>query len=233
MFKPSKQRAESVSVSRPETPSPTQSRTSVQSDHTFRESLISLFTEVIATANRLKTGAGADLPAGSGSVLQILEKEGARTVPQIARNRFTSRQNIQIVVNRLAREGLIHFEENPSHKRSVLITLTPKGAELLTEAGKRRQEFLDSLAAQFSPEELRSGAALLGKIRKALVERPSAPEAPSTEQYSSKNISPRKNSLSQGAANDRIERKKSRADAEAKNLPGENLPDTELPFNLL
>jgi len=218
MFKPSKLRTESLGPSRPELSTPVQSRSFATSENPFREALISLFTEVIATANRLKTGAGADLPAGSGGVLQILEKEGARTVPQIARNRFTSRQNIQIVVNRLAREGLIELTDNPSHKRSALVKLTPKGEHLLAEVGKRRQEFLDSLAIQFSPQDLQSGASLLRRLRKALTERSSRSEKVSTGEGLQKKISP----ASGGK----------KIDVKEKNIPQDS-PDTELPFNLL
>ena len=47
-----------------------------------------------------------DWPSGARSVLLILGRSGAQTVPEIARERGTSRQNIQIVVNRLKTAGL-------------------------------------------------------------------------------------------------------------------------------
>jgi DNA-binding MarR family transcriptional regulator len=225
MFKPSKLRTESPGASGPENAAPVQTRAYLAGNDSFREALVSLLTEAIATVNRLKTGAGADLPAGAGSILQILEHHGARTVPQIARTRFTSRQNIQILVNRLAREGLIQFTDNPAHKRSDLVILTAKGEEVLAGVGKRRQQLLDHLAAQFSEQELLSGTTLLRNLRQALAERPPTPDNASSE------APRRRRAADQGIDSDESDLKKD--DAERKDSEAQNLPDSELPFNLL
>src|ERR1700741_4158495 len=100
------------------------------------DSLDSLLAEVSILATRLKHGRhvfeeDADLAGGARSVLLLLGRQGAQTVPALARLRSTSRQNIQIVVNRLKASGLAKLESNPAHKRSALVRLTSKGRDLV------------------------------------------------------------------------------------------------------
>ena len=52
---------------------------------------------------------------------------GPLTVPQIAQMRPTSRQRMQRLADELAAEGLVEFIDNPRHRRSKLVRLTPKG----------------------------------------------------------------------------------------------------------
>src|SRR6266404_3443610 len=91
-----------------------------------------LLLEVNALAIRLRQEARRgqtpdELPSGGDNVLTLLAKHGALTVPQIGRLNSTSRQNIQIIVNRLARENCVELAHNPAHKRSELVRLTDRG----------------------------------------------------------------------------------------------------------
>ena len=85
-----------------------------------------LFEESAALANRLKKNArllhrNDNLSASGRGLLQSLHMHGAVTVPQLAASRSTSRQNIQVLVDRLSEAGFIEFVTNPDHKRSVLV----------------------------------------------------------------------------------------------------------------
>ena len=60
-------------------------------------------------------------------MLRVLQSRESKNVPQIARATGTSRQNIQMVVNRLQRSGYIELMTNPSHKRSPRVVLTERG----------------------------------------------------------------------------------------------------------
>ena len=53
--------------------------------------------------------------------------DGPLTVPQIAQMRPTSRQRMQRLADELAAEGLVEFIDNPGHRRSKLLSLTPRG----------------------------------------------------------------------------------------------------------
>nr|MBA3895819.1 MarR family transcriptional regulator [Sphingomonadaceae bacterium] len=48
-------------------------------------------------------------------------------VPEIARMRPVSRQRMQRLADELAAEGLVTFIDNPKHRRSKLVRLTPEG----------------------------------------------------------------------------------------------------------
>ena len=54
------------------------------------------------------------------------------TVPGIARVLGQSRQAVQRITDVMERDGLLRYEENPDHKRSVLVSLTEAGQEAYT-----------------------------------------------------------------------------------------------------
>lgn len=65
---------------------------------------------------------------GSGfGFMRSLALIGPLTVPQIAEMRPTSRQRMQRLADELATEGLVEFIDNPRHRLSKLVRLTPKG----------------------------------------------------------------------------------------------------------
>jgi len=135
-----------------------------------------LIAEVTAFATELKQAtrsalAGQELLPGEASVLQILEELGPKTVPQIAKARSTSRQNIQVLVNRLIAEGCLEANRNPAHKLSALIVLTVRGKELLATATKHEARIVDTLAAMASAEKVSALAAteVLRRLRELLI----------------------------------------------------------------
>src|SRR5258708_7465901 len=95
-----------------------------------------LLDEVTALANQSRQGRlRGDHSGGAstveGRILQVIRRHGNQSVPQIANTRSTSRQNIQIIVNRLTRAGCVELRANPSHKRSPLVCLTDRGKAVL------------------------------------------------------------------------------------------------------
>ena len=94
--------------------------------------LESVFAETVALFHRLRAVAEqvhgqGETSAGRRGILKSLDRLGSQTAPQMARARHVSRQHIQILVNQLAKEGLVDFIDNPAHKRSSLVHLTRKG----------------------------------------------------------------------------------------------------------
>ncbi len=132
-----------------------------------------LFSEVNRLAARLRHGiAVADgedgFPGGVCGVLQTLGGEGAQTVPDIARTRGTSRQNIQVVINRLKRTGLVQSEFNPVHKRSALVRLTEKGEAAHDEIKRSESRRLESLVAKVPEQDVVSTVRVLNQVRQLL-----------------------------------------------------------------
>src|SRR5438093_294379 len=118
----------------------------------LQDGLEALFAEVNALAIQLRKPAGfiepdESLPVVGRSILQILDRHGLQTVPQIARLHASSRQNIQILVNRLAAEGWVEFMTNPAHKRSDLVRLTERGQNLVAAVAERTAGFLEGLSS--------------------------------------------------------------------------------------
>jgi len=135
----------------------------------LQERLEALLVEVNGLANRLKsTDPTATLPSASRAALQLLQRYGPQTVPQIARARFSSRQNIQILINRLQQEGLVEFVTNPDHKRSALVRLTNHGQAAIAEAEKVLAELNTRILPSFSQSELSSATEVLSRLRALL-----------------------------------------------------------------
>jgi DNA-binding MarR family transcriptional regulator len=140
------------------------------SSGSIHDELEILFEETVDLANRLKkqarhTHRGEQLSASGRILLQSLQLHGAQTVPALAHIRSTSRQNIQVLVNRLAAAGFIEFVTNPGHKRSDLVQLTEAGRGLLSTANEREASLLATLLPHTTEAEVRSAAELLRKLR--------------------------------------------------------------------
>jgi DNA-binding MarR family transcriptional regulator len=74
-----------------------------------------------------KTGLITTWGGGAFGFIRSLALLGPLTVPQIAQMRPTSRQRMQRLADELAADGLVEFIDNPKHRRSKLVRLTPKG----------------------------------------------------------------------------------------------------------
>jgi len=142
-------------------------------DGAARVMLETLLAEINTVAIRLRHSCveGAQtqqLPAASQAVLAILQREGALSVPAIARFKSTSRQNVQIIINRLRAAGLVELSINPAHKRSELVLLTGTGDAVLEKAENQVAPTMRHLAEQFGHSELQAWLESVRKLRKAM-----------------------------------------------------------------
>jgi DNA-binding MarR family transcriptional regulator len=80
---------------------------------------------------------------------------GPLTVPQIAQMRPTSRQRMQRLANELAAEGLVKFIDNPKHRRSKLVQLTPKGDARYRELDARLLSIASTMCVALSEPDIR------------------------------------------------------------------------------
>jgi DNA-binding MarR family transcriptional regulator len=97
-----------------------------------------------------------------------VERSGPQTVPQLARARPVSRQHIQIVVNGLLEDGLVTAEENPAHRRSSLIRLTPKGSQELQAMQTRECRMLSKARIDIPEKQIQEAATTLESVRRCL-----------------------------------------------------------------
>jgi DNA-binding MarR family transcriptional regulator len=109
-----------------------------------------------------------DLSPQERRLLMALRKNRSITVPQLARKCQVSRQYVQVTMNALARRGWVAFHQNPEHKRSRLLELTPDAEDRIREILTREGEALQRVAAGLSPEEVRQAVAVLDQATDSL-----------------------------------------------------------------
>ena len=85
-------------------------------------------------------------------VLEFLDREELKTVPQMASKRNVSCQNIQLMVNELIEKELLEAVENPAHKHSQHIQRTAKRRSCFAEVKQREAGPLAEIATEFSDD---------------------------------------------------------------------------------
>jgi len=111
---------------------------------------------------------GSNISMGMRAVLEYLEREGASSVPHMARARRVTRQRIQTLVNALMDQGLAIAIDNPASKRSPLIDLTDRGANTILDMRRRESR---ALKVPLGNAEIAAAAKTLANFRAALEAR--------------------------------------------------------------
>jgi DNA-binding MarR family transcriptional regulator len=137
------------------------------------EAMGSLIDETRLLFHRMKVAAehlhsAEKITAGMRGVLFGLDRSGPQTVPQMARARPVSRQHIQMLVNPLVERRYIKLIDNPTHKRSKLVSLMPSGRRLVERMRKRESKILGAIGSDMSEKQLRSAVAVMRSLREAL-----------------------------------------------------------------
>ena len=112
--------------------------------------------------DRLHQDAG--VTAAMRQVMEFLRSEGPSTVPDIARARGVSRQNIQVLVDALVVRDMVATRANPAHRRSSLVVLTRSGAQTYRAMRRREQRFLKGLAADRSVSSIRAARRAVARL---------------------------------------------------------------------
>ncbi|MBD2749093.1 MarR family transcriptional regulator [Microvirga sp. BT688] len=93
---------------------------------------------------------------GAFGFIRSLALLGPLTVPQIAQMRPTSRQRMQRLADELAAEGLVEFIDNPKHRRSKLVRLTPKGEAEYRELNTQFLSLSSTVGVALSEADIRN-----------------------------------------------------------------------------
>jgi DNA-binding MarR family transcriptional regulator len=102
-----------------------------------------------------KTGLITGWGGGAFGFMRSLALLGPLTVPRIARMRPTSRQRMQRLADELAAEGLVEFIDNPKHRRSKLVRLTPKGDARYRKLNARFLSVASTMGVALSEADIR------------------------------------------------------------------------------
>lgn len=98
----------------------------------------------------------------------IVYADRPQPVAWLARDLGANRQNVQRIVNDLAKEGIVAFAPNPHHKRAQLVVLTPRGRAVYDEALRLYDPQIDALAEGLSLDELRTAYRVMTALRNRL-----------------------------------------------------------------
>ncbi|MGW4872591.1 MarR family winged helix-turn-helix transcriptional regulator [Streptomyces chartreusis] len=138
-----------------------------------------LIADVLEAAGALRrlgdeTAGAEGLTQARWQVLSVVSDEPL-TIPQAARRLGVSRQNIQRVANDLVSLGLAAYRDNPDHRGSPLLTMTPPGEETLARLTDRATEMHLTLFAAIPDEEIRATRASLRRLLTELDRHEGAP----------------------------------------------------------
>lgn len=132
-----------------------------------------LIIEIVATffllrAEGMRIGVVSSSGEGYWSVLRLLKVNGPQTVPQLARYRYVPRQSVQKLANEMLSDGVIELMNNPAHKRSKLLRLTPKGEAVFAEMSDRIAVLAEMLAEQQDAAQLQNAANVVKHLHEQL-----------------------------------------------------------------
>lgn len=130
----------------------------------------SLRVSVARLNRRLRTERGDTEPsvsAGGVAVLGLLNRDGDRTVGQLASAERVQPPSMTRTVTCLEQDGLVERHAHPSDGRQVMIRLTQSGRDLLAADRRRRDAWLACRLRELSPEDraaLRQAAPILERL---------------------------------------------------------------------
>lgn len=134
-----------------------------------QDDLQELLDEILTVASVLKKSISvSDRSVGisfaARALLHRLGQQPGMTVPQLARQRGTSRQNMQALADRLSAAGQVQFVANPDHRRSERLLLTPAGKRSLHTTNRRQAILLKRVSSHVTEKELKSCLAVLRRL---------------------------------------------------------------------
>jgi DNA-binding MarR family transcriptional regulator len=137
-----------------------------------------LISEVYRFNGRLlaigdKLGAKVGLTSARWQVLAAIAVAPVpEPVARLARNHGLTRQGVQRIVNELAAEGVVDFQENPHHRRAKLITLTKKGEAVYEATTRIQKPLMNALAKGIETEGIIAASRIIRTLRKRLEGKP-------------------------------------------------------------
>lgn len=129
--------------------------------------LFRLNSRMLAAGDRLVAGLG--LTSARWQVLgTIVAAERSQPVAWLARDIGANRQNVQRIVNDLAKEGLVALATNPHHRRAPLIVLTDKGRQAFDAAMRLQAPWINTLSEGLQVEDIEATRSVITALRRNL-----------------------------------------------------------------
>lgn len=129
-----------------------------------------LYRRVLRAVEEDAATTGVD--AGQRAVLDMLRRNGPLTVPQMARDQELTRQFVQRMVNAALAAGLVESNDNPTHRRSVLIGLTERGRAAIADVVDREHQQLRAACEGLDETQIDATLVVLRRMLAAIDLRP-------------------------------------------------------------
>ncbi|GAB2626560.1 hypothetical protein GCM10009696_35520 [Kocuria himachalensis] len=94
------------------------------------------------------------MSVGVRAVLEQAQREGDLTVPTIATAQELSRQFVQRMVHEARDAGFVELVDNPRHRRSPLIRLTPEGHRAITAVTDREHHLMTRVVGDLTDADI-------------------------------------------------------------------------------
>jgi DNA-binding MarR family transcriptional regulator len=94
--------------------------------------------------------------------------EGPATVAAISRMFGYARQSVQRVADLLVADGLATYVDNPRHRRAKLLSVTPRGHDVLDVINSAQTSWADELGGQIGEATLQRTSQVLRRIAAAM-----------------------------------------------------------------
>lgn len=131
--------------------------------------LFRLNSRMLAAGDRLVAGLG--LTSARWQVLgTITAADRPQPVAWLARDMGANRQNVQRIINDLAKEELVAFEPNPHHRRAQLVVLTDKGKQAYADAMRLQAPWVNELSEGLSVKDIETTRSIMLALRSKLGE---------------------------------------------------------------
>ena len=88
------------------------------------------------------------------------------TVPGIAKVLGQSRQAVQRITDVMIEDGILEYQNNPKHKRSVLVTLSEQGKEIYSTLREIQDPWANNVTEEIPVEELEIALRLVRRLIK-------------------------------------------------------------------
>ena len=132
----------------------------------FLDLVLSLFRLnglLVAEGERMTEAVG--LTSARWKVIGVVALSGTgKTVPAIARMLGQSRQAVQRITDVMVGDGLLHYDDNPDHKKSVLVMLSDKGQEIYTSLRAVQDPWAIENTEDIPFEDLQSALLLIQRL---------------------------------------------------------------------
>jgi DNA-binding MarR family transcriptional regulator len=113
--------------------------------------------------------AGTNLTVRMRAVLEILQRHGDQTVPDIAARLEIKRQYVQLMVNETLAGGFVEQRANPRHKGSPLLALSDQGRNMIDSIIVKELTLMQEIGAAFDEEDVATALnvvlAVTGKLK--------------------------------------------------------------------